>query len=491
MSDPLAHVWGRSDVEQATFDGDEVADSRDGEIERLSRAGLVCAVGNVRCVPCDACAEHHLEEITYVQSPPGSPVRGYIHCPVNGRIAVPLERLKQWAVDFEGLAKATASGLDLAGQIEDVIPGRLWSLGKATIGRRSRDVFLARGATWIDAPGVFGTCERLNAAKGALVLVPGGTPGQDAWAGEQPAVVPLKLVARLEDERLAFDRNHLEALLTEDGRKAPIKARDSFPTPPGTQWRDVMVWVMDSTITIEASRRNRDFNFQTAGFEEKRKRDVPDGIWNLLKVFAMQGGEIPYDGTGLEHSVRTNLKQYVSELRKRLRALIPGVDGDPIPHVKNDRCYRMAFKITTREGMTFPVTSGTQWPDVTITLVRHDAIRVSVPTTERFAVSTYVEDSGNEDHQWDSAERESDLERNYDLRMLGLTDEDGRPDATGGALIEVLRANGSVIRPADDDAMLDLCGVLAKLMDGIDGSPFDFAPGSQKWVALFDAGSEV
>ena len=64
-------------------------------------------------------------------------------------------------------------------------------------------------------------------------------------------------------------------------------------------------------------------------------------------------------------------------------------------------------------------------------------------------------------------------------------------DADGGALIEVLRANGSVIRPADDDAMLDLCGVLAKLMDGIDGSPFDFAPGSQKWVALFDAGSEV
>ncbi len=491
MCDPLTIVWGRSDVEPATFDGDEFADSRGGEINRLSRAGLVRPVGNVRCVPCDACAEHHLEEVTYIQSPPGSPIRAYINCPENGRIAVPLERLKQWAVDFEGLAKATASGLSLAGQVEDVIPGRLWALGRATIGRRSRDVFLARGTMWVDAPGIFGACEPLNASKGALVLVPGEWPGQNAWAGGQPTVVPLRLLARLEDEHLEFDRDHLEGLLTEDGRKAPIKAQESFPTPPGTQWAEVMVWVTDSSITIEAKRLNRTFSFQAAGFEEKRKGGVPDGIWSLLKVFAMRGGEIPYDGTGLDHSVRTNLKHYVSELRKRLRALIPGIDGGPIPYVKSDRCYRMAFKIATREGMTFPVPSGTQWPNVTITLVRPDAIRVSVPTTERFATSTYTENADGEVHQWDSAERESELERDYDLRMLGLTAEGGQPDATGRALIELLRADGAVARPTDDDAMLDLCGALTKLMDGIEGSPFDFAPGSQKWIALFHASCEL
>jgi len=490
VSDALAAVWERSDVEQATFDGDEVKGRRDGELDRLTVAGVVRAIENVRCVPCDACAEHHLEEVTYVQSPSGSPVRAYIHCPENGRIAVPLERLKQWAVDFEGMAKAIASGLDLAGKVEDVSPGRLWSLGKATIGARSRDVFLARGTTWIDAPGVFGACERLNASKGALVLVPGDLPPQDAWTGESPAVVPLKLIARLEDERLAFDRDHLEGLLTGDRRKAPIKAQDSFPTPPGTQWREVMGWVTDSTITIEAKRRSRDLSFQAAGFEEKRKRGVPDGIWSLLKVFAMRGGEIPYDGTGLEHSVRTNLKQYVSELRKRLRALIPGIDGDPIPHVKEDRCYRMAFKIASREGLTFPVPAGARWPDVTIALVRPDAIRVSVPATERFAASTYAEEPGGDVHEWNAAERESELEREYDLRMLGLADENGKPDTRCEALIEVLRASGAVSRPADDDAMLDLCGALSKLMEGIDGSPFDFASGSQKWVALFHTACE-
>lgn len=490
MSDLLTTIWERSDVEEARFDGDEVTDRRDGKVDRLARAGVLRAIENVRCVPCDACAEHHLEEVTYIQSPSGSPVRAYIHCPENGRIAVPLERLKQWAVDFGGMAKAIAAGLNLAGQVEDVIPGRLWALGKATIGRRSRDVFLARGATWIDAPGVFAACERLNASKGALLLVPGETPPQDAWTGEPPAVVPLKLVARLEDERLAFDRDHLEGLLTEDRRKAPIKAQDSFPTPSGTQWREVMVWVTDSTITVEAKRRNCDFSFQAAGFEEKRKRGVPDGIWSLLKVFAMRGGVIPYDGTGLEQKTRTNLKQYVSELRKRLRALIPSIDGDPVPHVKDDRCYRMAFKIASRDHLTFPVPDGTQWPNVTITLARPDAIRVSVPTTERFAASSYAEEGGADVHEWDAAEQESELERAYDLRMLGLADENGRPDVRGQALIEVLSSNGAVTRPADDEAMLGLCGVLTKLMDGIDGSPFDFASGSEKWVALFQTASE-
>lgn len=475
-------------MKEAKFDADEVTAWVGGAMDLLVSAGLARRIENAPCITCDACADHHVEEVTYIESPKGSPVRGYIYCPEHGRVAVPLDRLKQWAVSFEGLASAAASGLDLAGEVEEIVPGRLWLLGKTTIGRRSRDVFLARGATWIDAPDVFGACERLNASKGALMLVPGELPPQDAWTGEAPAVISFKVVAHLEGGRLAFDRDHLESLLSGDRRKAPIKAQESFPTPPGTQWREVMVFVTDSTITVEAKRRSRDFSFQAAGFEEKRKRGVPDANWALLKVFAMRGGEIPFDGADLDHNTRTNLKQYVSELRKRLHALIPSIDGDPIPHVKDDRCYRMAFKIATREGLTFPAPEGTRWPDVTIALVGSDTIRVSVPTTERFAASTYTDEPRGEVHRWDPAERESELEREYDLRILGLADENRRLDPRGAALIEVLQANGTVSRPDDDEAMLGLCGVLTKLMAGISGSPFEFVSGN--WIALFQSSSE-
>ncbi len=486
--DPLVQIWACADAQQARFSGAEVAAWPEGHAEVLVAAGLLRRDDNAATVVCDACHEGHVEEVVLVESPPGSEVRAYIRCPEAGRVRVPLDALKQWVVDFHGLAKAAAIGLDLAGEVEEVLRERLWLLGKTTIGGRSREVFLARGATWIDAPSVFGACERLNASKGALVLVPGEAPPQEVWTGESPAVVALKHVARLEGERLIFDRDHLEAILTGDRRKAPIKAQESFPAPPGTRWDEVMAWVSESTITVEAKRRSRDFSFQAAGFEEKRKRGVPDSIWALLKVFAMRGGEIPFDGADLDHNIRTNLKQYVHVLRKRLQALIPGIDGDPVPHVKNERCYRMAFKIASQEGVTFPVPHGTTWPDVTISLLRSGAIRISVPVAERFAVSAYVEAGDGEVHQWEAAERVSELEREYELRMLGLADGDGRPNVIGKALIEVLRADGVTNRPADDEAMLELCGALAKLMAGITDSPFEFASG--QWLALFQTSCE-
>ncbi|MCL6546639.1 MAG: hypothetical protein K6T61_15565 [Bryobacteraceae bacterium] len=488
--DPLAQIWACADAQQARFSGAEVAAWPEGHAEMLAAAAVLRRDDNATTVVCDACPEGHVEDVVFIESPPGSHIRSYIHCPEAGRVNVPMDRLKQWAVDFHGLARAAAIGLDLAGEVEEIVRARLWFLGKTTIGGRSREVFLARGATWIDAPGLFGACERLSASKGALVLVPGEVPPQDAWTGEPPAVVALKLVARLEEDRLRFDRNHLEGLLAGGRRKAPIKAQESFPTPPGTRWEEVLVWVTESAITVEAKRRSRDFSFQAAGFEEKRKRGVPDSIWALLKVFAMRGGEIPFNGAGLDHKTRANLKQYVSVLRQRLQALIPGIDGDPVPHIKSERCYRMAFKIAGQDGIAFPVPGGARWPDVTISLLRSGAIRISVPITERFAASAYVEAGDGEVHQWEAAERVSELAREYDLRMLGLTDESGRPDAKGAALIDVLRAGGTLKRSPNDEAMLGLCGMLSKLMAAIAGSPFDFAPGSQQWVALFQTSCE-
>lgn len=283
-----------------------------------------------------------------------------------------------------------------------------------------------------------------------------------------------------------------ELLLAVENRQETLhKAQESFATPPGTQWQDIAARVTDTTITIEAKRSNQTFSFQSAGFEEKRKRGVPNRNWALLRVFAMHGGMIPYDCRDLDHKTRTNLRQYISVLRRSLRALIPGIDdGDPIPHVRNERCYRMSFKIGTSDTLILPVPDGTAWPDVTIELTRSGAIRISVPTTERYATATYAEESGGDVHRWEAAERESKLEHDYDLRMLRLADNNGRPDARGVALLEVLSANGAVSRPADDDTMLDLCGVLTKLMDVIDSSPFDFDSGHQKWVALFQTSRE-
>lgn len=490
MSSLLWQILLRAEVDPPRFSADEVRPWFRENEGRLSLTSLLRQVENATSVVCDACAEGHVEEVRYVRSLQTSPLRAYIYCPENERVQVPLDRLKQWDVDLQGLATGVASALELAGTIEEIVSGRVWSLGKATIAGRSREVFLARGLKWVDAPRVIGGCERLNAAQAALVFVPGAEPQAEAWKGNPHSIVSMKIVAELgSDDRLELDRNHLEGILSEGRRKASVKARKSYPTPAGVGWRDVTLSMTDTHVTVEAKRRSIDYSFAEAGFEEKRKGQVPDAIWGLLQVFSMRGGMIPVSDDLLDHSTRTNLKQYVTELRKRLRALIPAIDGDPVPHDKDERCYRTAFRIVTEGTIHFPTPVGTSWAQVSITLRGNDTIYIAVPEIERYAGSTYVEEQGNETHRWEAAEREAKLERRYDLRTLQIADETGKPDGRGTALIEVLRGQGVVKRPADDDTMLDLCGFLTKLM-GIKDSPFDFAPNDQKWVALFEASSE-
>jgi hypothetical protein len=279
----------------------------------------------------------------------------------------------------------------------------------------------------------------------------------------------------------------------DDGRAGkPSRAQKSFPTPSGTRWQEVIVWVEDLGLTVQAKHLKRKFTFEEAGFCDRRKRGGPDLPWVLLKAFATNGGAIPFNGPELPHKIRTNLKHHVWVLRQRLRNLIPGIDDDPAPYVKDELGYRMSLKIATSEGLLFPVPDGvTQWTNVTIAHLRPGAIRVSVPTTERYGADTYVEGPEGGVHRLEAAERESELALDYDLRMIGLAGENGRPNAAGEALIKMLRADGVVSRPADDNAMLHLCGVLSELMAGISGSPFRFAPSSEKWIALFQTSCEL
>jgi len=195
VSDPLVLIWERADAKEPRFSGDVVAAWDDGLIERFTDAGLVRQVENATSVVCDACSEGHIEDVTFIESPRRSPVRAYIYCPEHGRVRVPLDRLVQWEVDFGGIANATARALELAGDIEEVVPGRVWFLGKATVAGLSRELFLARGLTWQDAAEVLGKSTHLNAAKSALVLVAGEVPPEDIWNGDAPPVVALKTVA--------------------------------------------------------------------------------------------------------------------------------------------------------------------------------------------------------------------------------------------------------------------------------------------------------
>jgi len=403
---------------------------------------------------------------------------------------VPLYRLRQWEIDFGGLARAIALTLDLAGDSEEVVPGRIWFLGRATIAARSRELFLARGLTWEDATGIIGESARLNAARSALVLVAGAVPPENVWNGDPLPVVALKIVISFGQMGLSVDRPHIESVLSAGRRKTATVPVKSFPTPAGTTWADVRIIVTDREMSITARGKRRDYNFIEAGFEERRKRAAPDRLWALLKALAMRGGELPFDA--VEDKTRANLRQYVSDLRQRLAALFPGIEGQSISYDKDEKSYRTAFRISSEQTLQFPTPSGASWTDVSIAMHGDAGIRVSVTASEKFSASSYAEDEedGRNAHRWEAAEREGTIERTYDLLTLGLADDRDRPNRAGQALLAVLSGKGVVSRRENDKGMAALCGVLTKLV-GINDSPFEFSPLGDKWVARFDIPDEA
>ena len=361
MSGPeaLARVWERMDLEQPRFSADEVGTWPEGTEDVLIDAGLVGPTDNAASVLCDACAGGHVEEVLYIRSPPGSDPRAYISCPECGRVRVPLERLRRWQVDFDGLASAVASGLDLAGTVQSLIPERLWQLGTATLAGPSRDVFLGRGLGWPDAPQVLSN-PTFQAARFPLVFVPGAVPPDEIWQGDRPPLVALKSVTEVEGGLLAVDRNHLESLLSSGKREAPVAPVASFPTPAGACWSDVFIVVADFNLQIEVRGKSRRYAFQEVDFENRKERGKPDQDWQFLTVFAQRGGVLATDDEILDAKARNNQKQYVSKLRDKLRALIPNISGDPIPFNDKTRCYRTAFGICTAEVVGFPTPAGTK-----------------------------------------------------------------------------------------------------------------------------------
>lgn len=484
MRDLLAIVLNRSDALEPRFSGDEVVAWPTGALQHLLHAGLIREVENATSVACDACADAHVEEVVLIKSVRETTPRAYIPCPENDRVRVLLERLRQWEVDFVGLAAVVARAMDLAGDMEETIPGRVWFMGKTTLAALSREVFLARGLSWRDARSVLGRSPRLNAAKTALVFAAGRVPPLSAWNGDPPSVVALKTVMALTASGATVDKVHLESLLSTGRKKTAPVPMKTFPTPAGTTWPEIRIVVSETELGITARGKTRRYSFQDAGFEERRRKNVPNRLWRLLTLFAAQGGVLPFKAVGVKD--RDNLKQYVSDLRDRIKALIPGIEGDFICYDLKQKSYRTAFRISSEETLQFPTPGGVSWSDVAIAKSGPTGIRISVAATERFAVSSYADEDDDTTHQWDGAEREGSVERTYDLRMLKLADDQDRPNRAGQALLAVLAGKGAVTRKAGDKGMLDLCGVLTKLM-GLDDSPFEFSRIGEKWVARFDA----
>ena len=234
---------------------------------------------------------------------------------------------------------------------------------------------------------------------------------------------------------IVIDR-HCLAQAVAKGKKSLAVLTHSFPTPAGATWEDVRLTVGDTHVRIEVLGRRKEFTFQQAGFEDKRRGDIPDRLWLLLGVFAVHGGILPSNIRGLPQKVRDNLKQNVSQLGKRLGGLLL-LEGSPFKDSRKMRRYETRFKIAAEEGDRFDTPEGVTWDEVSITESEPGVVAVSVMMLEAFvtfAPSNDEEGGG----RWEGAQGSGSLSRKYDLRTLGLARDDGRPNEVGEALLALL-----------------------------------------------------
>lgn len=204
---------------------DEVRRWPDGLLASLVEVGMLCELQPTDTVACEGCAGNHLLNVDVCHYP-GRTV-GMAKCPECGRVEVPLDRLRLWAFDLAGAARALACAIGASGEAAEDVPGRLIDVGRVVAAGTWRDLFLARGLAWDDVATALSDARRLKASGAPLVLALAELPRPPVWADCKPALALLSDAASF-DNGLRVD---LDAVL---GR--PTKPH---PDAVGSEWLTV------------------------------------------------------------------------------------------------------------------------------------------------------------------------------------------------------------------------------------------------------------
>ena len=455
-------------------------------------SSLLEEMGEDTTAICTACGDPHEGEVEKRLDPLSGKNRHYVRCPTLLRTPIHRESLLRWRIRTADVAASIARAVGTTGDVQIDVADRVWFLGRATIGRRPFEVFLARGFTWLDAPSILGAARLLLASRSPLVVVPGAAPAEGFWGGRVPEVVSLATIATWDGAHIVSARDHLAATYGLNPRQRAAPTVASFPTPPGCTWADIHIAMapdgMQDRVLVTAKGRRKEFTFQEAGFGDGRSNGArPNQNWAMLRAFAGEGGVIPVDSTALTSKQKT--KQAVHAFREAIQRWIPDVDGSPVDHDPARNAYVCAFHIGSAQGTRFPLPAEvTTWDDIGIG-VRPDGIVVAAAAGIRRRIVEWTGDNDGDERPSGAAGVVPDtISHLYSYVSLGLLDEDGNPTPALKALGMLAKGKGSATGADDDQGFLALSGVLTRLI-GINGSPpldFQKAGRSGRWIAQFE-----
>ncbi len=287
------------------------ADWPRGLVDTLRGAGVLVEGPTLERPVCLGCVNRCMLAIEEREDAEGDPflVGMCAEGEVPGLLTFPLDALDTWRLDAPAVAAAIARGLELVGDVEEILPARLWRLGDEGAPRRA--IYLARGRE--SAPAAVREAHAVVVATHA-----------DAWAlALTVPVVPIRRVVAVVPE-WTVDRDALPAA----ARPAVASGRESrtLTVPAGTTWRQVtMRFVDDDVVEVVVAGSRTRLSATDFGLNDNRRSTlVPSEPWKLLRLMAERGGELALG----DMPASANARAYVKKLRERLGATIP-VEGDP------------------------------------------------------------------------------------------------------------------------------------------------------------------
>lgn len=217
MTAPLADLMGWADRPDSGFGPDDVAGWPAGALDRLVAAGVVAEAGAAAAVRCPGCDHDHVEPVRWV----GTPVRrAFVTCPEAGLVRVDPAALRRWAVDPRAVAVAVLRLAGGTGAPAEVVPGRLWHLGRIRAAGRARDAYLARGVNAETRPAV---AAALAGRPSAVVFVPTEAAAARWGGAPRNPLVAVESAVPLGPEGLTFDPAAVEARVPDAGPTAGKK----------------------------------------------------------------------------------------------------------------------------------------------------------------------------------------------------------------------------------------------------------------------------
>ncbi|NNK00901.1 MAG: hypothetical protein HKP58_10865 [Desulfatitalea sp.] len=163
-----------------------------------------------------------------MKSPEGT-TRFYIMCPENGRLEINRQRLLQYAIDYAPLPQAVAASFSTRKSLEEILPGRLWDLGRVALAGKSRMLWMARGLAWADA---LSLKDALPKGRSPVLFFIGLPPLAGLVDIPPESLIDLKTIVHIENNKLIVDKAAVECQLRQGDATQPVRNKQSKKRAP-------------------------------------------------------------------------------------------------------------------------------------------------------------------------------------------------------------------------------------------------------------------